>query len=243
MPRMLKICPGWKACVVAAPVLGLLLGLGTWQMQRAEFKRTIVADYEARSTALAVALPIGIDDYAELRYAPVTAQGAYDGEHQFLLDNQVRSGRVGYHVMTPLKLAGVEAAVLVDRGWVAQGLTRQLVPDVSVDSRVRRILGSVYVPFGDGFRIGVMDADSVSWPRVVVYVDFGLMAERLGYALLPVIIRLDPSDDNGYARGWTPLPMGPERHLGYAVQWYALAAAFTILMLVAANRSRREEKN
>ena len=64
----------------------------------------------------------------------------------------------------------------------------------------------------------------------------GALAQELGYALLPVVLLLDPDQDQGFARDWTPLQFGPERNVGYAVQWFGLAAALLVIYLVVNTR-------
>ncbi len=240
----MHVCPGWRSCVLVGIALGVLLGLGTWQLQRAAYKRSLLEEFDAASRAAAVPLPVdAATDYARLRYHAVFVEGAYDGGHQFLLDNQVVNGRAGYHVLTPLRLRETPWAVLVDRGWVAQGQTRQLLPDVRVGASPRRVSGQVYVPLGTGYRLGSLDGGTPGWPRVVQYLDFPAMSERLGYALLPVVIRLEPAAEDGYLREWKTLGTGPERHVGYALQWFGLAAALVVIIVVVAMRGGAGRKD
>ena len=56
----------------------------------------------------------------DLRFHRVVARGYYDARNQVLIGNRVHEGRVGYHVITPLRIEGGEVRVLVNRGWVPQ---------------------------------------------------------------------------------------------------------------------------
>ena len=70
------------------------------------------------------------------------------------------------------------------------------------------------------------------------------LAAILGYPLRPSLILLEPEAPGGYRRDWQPRfgGFGPERHRGYAVQWFALAATLVILYLAAhARRSPPSE--
>ncbi|TXI27412.1 MAG: SURF1 family protein, partial [Aquipseudomonas alcaligenes] len=42
--------PGWWPSIAVALLLPLLLGLGFWQLSRAEEKRTLLADFAARDS-------------------------------------------------------------------------------------------------------------------------------------------------------------------------------------------------
>ncbi len=213
-------------------MLLLFLALGNWQLDRAHEKQLLLDKAKAASTGEPIALPLDRTDYTVLRYAPVEVSGRYDTDRQFLLDNEVRNGEVGYSVLTPLKIRGSDKAVLVDRGWVRQGLTRQLLPDVKFEQSEDLVRGTVYVAFGKGFHLGGADDGEIVWPRVIQFVDFDVLARRLGYDLLPLVIRLSPEAPDGYLRQWKTVNMGPERHLGYAVQWFALATAMAVIFLI-----------
>jgi len=55
-------------------------------------------------------------------------QGVFDDAHTILLDNRVMNGVAGYHVLSPLRIAGSELAILVNRGWLAAGRSRERIP-------------------------------------------------------------------------------------------------------------------
>lgn len=215
--------------------MGILLGMGTWQLQRAEEKKEILSLYAQRSAETAIPLDIGRESYAALRYRNVIVTGHYDEARQFLLDNQIRNRRAGYSVLTPLRI-GNGKSVLVDRGWVPQGLTRQLLPKVNVQQLETVVRGQVYVPFGRAFSLGSIDAGSQLWPRVIQYVEFSEISARLGYDLLPLIIRLQPDAPDGYLRKWMTVPFTPARHVAYAVQWFGLAVALLLIVGIAMSR-------
>ena len=205
------------------------VSLGNWQLGRAQEKRALLAMYAERAQAEPVPIAFGAEDPGSLRFRHVQAFGRYDLSRQMLLDNQVRDGRAGYLVLTPLRIPGRPEAVLVDRGWVPQGATRQELPDLGFEVADERVVGTIYAPLAGGFRLGTLDAGAAGWPRIVQYMDFPAMAERLGYPLAPFVLRLDPDQPHGYRRDWAPIAFTPERHAAYAVQWFAMAAAVLIL--------------
>ncbi len=226
----------WGLVALVLVMLGLFVSLGVWQVNRARYKQTLVDKAVARESGAEIPLPLDLDDYSGLRYQPVSAVGRYDVDHQLLLDNQVRKGQAGYSVLTPFRIRGADRYVLVDRGWIPMGLTRQLLPDVGFTQKAVEIHGTAYTPFGKGFHLGGMDDGEFMWPRVIQFVDFGALSERLGYHLLPVIVRLSPDAPNGYLRQWKVVNMGPMRHWGYAFQWFALALAMLVILVVLFTR-------
>jgi len=62
--------------------------------------------------------------------------------------------------------------------------------------------------------------------------DYPQLVEVSKKPLLPVVLRLAPESEHGYRRDWTTVAFGPERHLGYAVQWFALAAAMLVILII-----------
>ena len=114
----LEFRPGWWASLVTLLLLGLLMSLGFWQLDRAEQKRALLAGYNTDRDATVIQLEPGLQSYRDFNYQIASAAGHYDPDRQFLLDNRTHNGRVGYHVLTPFVLRKSGAAVLVNRGWI-----------------------------------------------------------------------------------------------------------------------------
>jgi len=188
--------------------------------------------YATRVEAPPVALRLPVSNIASWRYRRVLLSGRFDARHQFLLDNQINRGRAGYHVLTPLELLSGRRKVLVDRGWVPVGASRELLPDIAVTTDRVTLRGTVYIPYERAYSLGTMTGGETGWPLRVQFIDFKQMARRLDSALGAMIVRLDPKSPYGYRREWQIAPMGPQRHLGYAVQWFALACALLVIYVL-----------
>ncbi|HKJ95081.1 MAG TPA: SURF1 family protein, partial [Gammaproteobacteria bacterium] len=147
--------------------LAVLLAAGFWQLDRAEQKRAIIDALEQGAKAPPVSLNGNSPAYHAIRLKPVKATGVYDGAHQFLLDNQVRDGRPGYRVLTPLKLAGSSTAILVDRGWRPASPDRSRLPDIPVPEGRVEVRGFAGHGPSVGIRLGRAYAGDGSWPRRV----------------------------------------------------------------------------
>lgn len=232
--------PGRAATVAVLLLLPLLLTLGFWQLDRARQKTTLQAMYAEQLWKPPIAL-VKVDPAESAnQYRRVIATGQYDGAHQLLLDNQVHDGRPGYHVLTPLRLPG-GTAILVNRGWLPLGASRQELPEISLPSKPESepVTGWLAQPANPGLRLGDGAGGDSQWPRIIPYVDYQRLSSLLAYPLLPAILLLEPGASAGYLRDWQPRfgGYGPERHQGYAMQWFALAVV--LLMLYFAANTRR----
>lgn len=212
------------ATVAAAAAVMAFAALGNWQLERAAEKQALAADFQRQGPS--IGLPRA--GAALARYQRVTVRGSYDAGHQILLDNRSHAGAAGVEVLTPLLLED-GTAILVNRGWLPFGANRAQLPDVAVGAGAREIRGR----FAGLPRAPVELAapPSREWPRLVNYPRDEELAAMLGRQLRPGIILLDPGEPDGYARDWAPAGTARERHLGYAVQWFALAATAAAIWL------------
>ena len=211
---------------------------GFWQLDRAQEKRRIIAEQLYRGEKAPVVLQPGMRDSAaleQLRHRRARASGRYRPDRQYLLDNRTHKGVAGYHVLTPLRLQDSDVHVLVNRGWLPVGGDRARLPDIAVSARPVTEEGLIVAPPPSGITLGSAGYDQRTWPRVVQHVDLARIEAELGAPLLPFMLRLSPDSPRGYLREW-PVRTGlsPQRHLGYAVQWFALAVALIALCIWAA---------
>jgi surfeit locus 1 family protein len=233
--------------VVALLMLVLLLWAGFWQLDRAEEKRRINVAQAYRGDKVPVDLRPGLLEVAELErlaYRHARVSGHYRWERQYLLDNRTHRGVAGYHVLTPLRLQDSDVHVLVNRGWLPVGPDRGRLPDVTVSAQLLAEEGVIASPPAAGLVLGSSGYDDDGWPRVVQRVDLERIEGQLDAPLLPLLLRLSPDSDHGYLREWqSRTGLSPERHVGYAVQWFALAVALVVLCIWAAMRRVPENHN
>ncbi|MEH6504522.1 MAG: SURF1 family protein [Cycloclasticus sp.] len=214
--------------LLAILVLGLLLSLGFWQLERAQQKQDML-DLQAERIKLD---PVDIESIPmsddKLRYLPVVLSGRLDSEQQILIDNQIKQGRAGYFVLTPVKLNN-NKAVLLNRGWVPLGIDRNTLPDVKITSTEVSVVGRLDHFPSVGIELEGADVLSVGWPAVTQTIDLDKVADRLGYRVMPYQVLLNNDQADGYERNWVALQMGPEKHHGYAFQWFALAFTWVVI--------------
>ena len=222
------------ATVVTAVAVLLFVLLGNWQLSRAAEKRALDEDFSRGGPAL----PLPPADVALPRYQRVAANGSYDADHQFLLDNMSEAGQAGVHVLTPLLLAD-GSAILVDRGWAPFGATRDALPDVAVVTTPRSVAGRLDELPRPGIELAAPAGKG--WPRLVSYPHMPELAAALGRELRPQEILLDPRDPDGYVRNWRLAGMTAERHLAYAIQWFAFAATAVAIWFALGLRRHWED--
>ena len=217
-------------------LIALLISLGRWQLRRAEEKRALFESFAAGADAIRA---IDAATPPLRRYQHLEATGHYDQERQILIDNMVDAGRAGYFVVTPFALAG-GGWVLVNRGWVPLGSSRAARPAIPVSGDARWVRGRADNMPSPGIQMGTKAALAPPYPVVASFPSRGEVANLLGessWAAAAEMVLLDPGEPDGYVRHWAAPGFPPMRHIGYAVQWFALA--FTLAVIYVATNLRR----
>jgi surfeit locus 1 family protein len=230
--------PGWLLLTLFA--MAAFGALGMWQWQRGAHKLALQAQF----VTSAAPLPLGSRSLAQLpRFARVQLSGHYDPAHQFLLDNMFSAGRPGYQVLTPLHLVDGRV-LLVNRGWLPFGGYRERLPEVSFaaegdDVTLRGRLDELPAA---GLASGRAPPSlQGSWPRLTSFPQQSELVASLGGALgaatlEPRMLLLDADQPLGYVRDWQPPGLSPQRHIAYAVQWWAFALLALVLLIVLNRR-------
>ncbi len=209
----------------------LLISLGFWQMDRADQKSLFLDKQQQSADQPTIKLTTVLDVSPEdLRFKKVEITGQYDQEHQYLIDNQIQNGKVGYFVMTPFKIEGTEQAVLINRGWVLLNKDRRILPNISISTLKQTLSGRINNFPSVGIVLANAEIPTQGWPSVVQVVDINILSNKLGYALHSFQVELDSDMDEGYYREWTQNAIMPtEKHIAYAMQWFGLALTLTLL--------------
>lgn len=201
----------------------ILIGLGTWQMQRLQWKQAVLAEIEARIEADPVPLPADPQDPRD-RYLPVQAEGVLTGEGLRVLASRKMVG-AGYRRIAVMETGG--RRVLVDLGFVAEGEAVDL-PQAAV-----RVVGNLHWPSEVDSYTPKPDAKTGLWfARDVPAMAQALRADPvLIVARDPVVPQIEP------------LPVDtssiPNDHLGYAATWFSLALGWLGMTVLFLWRIRR----
>lgn len=223
----------WTLSLVVSACVIILIKLGLWQQQRYQEKQQIIATYDARMTLTAQNIEKKYLTSTDFKYLPVKATGHLLDEHNFYLDSQFDKHRIGYHVLSPLRIAHPQTTILIDRGWIPQGATRNRLPSIKAMDKEVTLEGHIYYP-QKGVILGEnIDPTVTGWPKRIQYINFEALSLQLGEPLAPFIIRLNNDAPHGFSREWHIVNMPPQRHLAYALQWFGLAITLIIVYIVA----------
>ncbi len=223
----------WKLSLLVVLFLPLLLRLGFWQLERAEQKRQLASVYQYQQSLPAI--PFISDDKhsKDINYRPLILTGTYDNNRYWLIDNIPRNGEVGYEVVMPFNVKG--QWVLVNRGWVAAPLLRDQLPVIPALENSRTITGYFYSPSKNAV-INSGASDWVEpWPQRVLHLDLDVIEQSLEGSL-PVyskVFRINEESPSAFITDWPVMNTLPEKHHGYAVQWFAMSLALLLLYLWA----------
>ena len=221
-----KSLPDWLPFVVGAVLVVQFAGLGAWQVSRGLEKRA-EQDLFADESGFAA----WSDGMAIRPYQPLRVTGQPDSARQFLLDNIIIESRIGYYVLTPYETDGDAPLLLVNRGWIEKSGPDVVATSIGLPADAATIRGRAGSLPRAGYKMGDAILPDAEWPKRAVYPVLDDLERELGRDLQPFILLLDPDDANGFVRHWVPEEMGPGRHFGYALQWFAMGAVLAGLLV------------
>lgn len=224
MPGIRQFRPAFLPGAAAFVAIALAVALGNWQTRRAEEKLALGRNLDDAAHRTALALPSAPVDARDYEFRRISARGEYSARHTVLLDNKVLRGVAGYQVLTPLKIAGGDTYVLVNRGWVAAGARRDSLPQILTPAGAETVEGVVVVPSSRILELGANTEEGIVWQNLVL----ARYANWSGLKLQPVVLQQTNEAADGLARVWDRPDTGVGKHRGYAFQWYALAATILV---------------
>ena len=218
----------WAVTLAAVVAVAAGLGLGGWQLSRAAQKTALYEAMERRKSLPALdGLDLqGVRNAADVTWRPVRLQGRWVAGQTVFLDNRQMQGKVGFEVLTPLRIEGSEAAVVVQRGWVQRDfLQRDRLPAIETPAGVVAVHGLIAPTPPKLYAFAGPDGAAIRQN-----LDLGEFRARTGLPLLTGLsVRQTGAASEGLLRNWTEPGSGVEKNYGYAFQWFALAVLIAIL--------------
>jgi surfeit locus 1 family protein len=232
--------PAFWPTVFTLPSVLLMLGLGVWQLERLQWKEALIAERTERIAATAIALPGPDADVGDLEYRHLAARGEFLHDKEIFLGARSMNGNTGYHVITPFKLADGRI-VLVDRGWIP--LDRKTAD--------KRAAGNVS---------GQVDLDGVlrlngrqTWfvpdnrpdLNFFFWVDLPAMAKLAGLPDTETRYFVEAgkaANPGGFPIGGQTRINLPNDHLQYAITWFSLAIALSVIYLLYHRQRDKESR-
>lgn len=224
------------AAMIAA---GIGISLGQWQTRRAVEKETIESTLAARQSAAPLQLEEEVLDAGKLEYRRLRVKGSFVPGWTMYLDNRPYKSVAGFHVLTPMRIAGSDMHVLVARGWVKRDVSdRSKIPRLPLPEGVIEIEGVARRGAGKVLELGV--AEPIRGGAIVQNLDIVELARASGLKFQPLLIEQINEAHDGLIRDWPPPSSGIDKHRGYAFQWYALAVTALLFFVVTGFRSGRK---
>jgi surfeit locus 1 family protein len=225
---------------IAAVAAAIFIRLGFWQLHRLGERRARNALVVARLKLPAVD-PLSLPrDSAESRFRRARVVGTPDYDHELIYAVRSRNGSPGVNLLTPVRLANTDTAVLVDRGWVYS-------PDGSTIDLARwHDRDSTFVGFVEPLP-SMHGSTYANRATVIAKLSDSVVAKALPYPVLPFFVvalgTTDTSDPANRIARLTVPPLDEGPHLSYAIQWFSFAAvsligAGIVIRLARAESSR-----
>lgn len=237
--RVRRVLPALAALLVIA----LTASLGAWQLRRADEKRAIQARTEAAAHAEPVVVPAEPAAANTLDGRRVAVRGRLVAGRTVFIDNRTRKGIAGFHVVTPVRIEGSDLHVLVLRGWVARDpRDRTRLPEVASPDGVVVLEGLAESTIPQAIELGDGAAPGPG-ERIWQNLTFDAFERWSGLRLQRVLVRQqgEPAFADGLARDWIQAGGDVGKHLGYAFQWFAMAATTACLWAYFTFFRRRDD--
>lgn len=217
----------WGITLAALAVVAATSALGAWQLGRAHQRLALeqaLLRQQQRS-------PVGEDALygstpGQLLQRAIVVRGTWLARYTVFLDNRQMDGKVGFFVVTPLRLEGSGRPVLVERGWVPRNFEhREALPPVATPGGIVTVRGRIAPPPAKLYDFGGAPTGTIRQN-----IDVPAFRAETGLPLLELAVRQTDGDAaDGLLRHWPEPASGAETNYGYAFQWWALAALTAIL--------------
>jgi surfeit locus 1 family protein len=217
----------WIVTCASVAGFALTLELGAWQWGKGEQRVARQAQMEQQQSLASLdehALPAsGVP--AELLHRPVVLHGTWAKERTVYLDNRQMQGKPGFYVVTPLRLAGGNSAVVVERGWIPRNFEhRDQLQPVDTPSGVVEVRGRIAPPPPKLYEFAGAGTGAIRQN-----LDVGRFRAETGLALLDVAVQQVGPASEGLLRDWPRADSGAATNYGYAFQWWAMSGLIAVL--------------
>lgn len=212
IPRVIR-----QRIPLIATLLIITLGimLGNWQMRRA-------AEKQAQEAA---------------QRPNVEIKGEFVSSWPIYLDNRPHQGVAGFYLVMPLKIAGTDQHVLVERGWFPRNAQqRTQLPSIATPPGIVTVVGTAKPHVSQVFQLG--KAEPLHPGAITQNLDLQSFRKVSGLHLKDFVLEQTNAAPDNLIRDWPRATLGIEKHYGYAFQWYALAGMAFLFFVVTRVRLR-----
>ena len=220
-----------KILIFAIIFVPITISLGMWQIERANEKKLIIANYDK----LLVSAPIALQKNQMLNnWQPIETTGIYEDTIVYE-DNAINNGKAGFKVYHLFRNDD-GTFIFIHRGFIERNLIKNNLPEVEIPTEKKLIYGTTLFKQNNTFVKNIEESDS----RIIQEFNASLLIDK--YPMLkdkylhPFLFNLDIRDVNKYQPIEKPVNMTASKHIGYAIQWFGLCAALIILTIYAYRR-------
>ncbi|MDC9719260.1 MAG: SURF1 family protein [Gammaproteobacteria bacterium] len=224
----------WAISVFTMFFLPLTIGLGFWQLDRADQKQQLQASLNALEEPVIIQQGQGLSKHKD--YQRVILNGTFIKPFIWFKDNQIVKGKVGYDAIGLISLESTlgPQLLLINRGWLPSHGQRNPLPSV------QWVNGEIYfegrlVPIKPNPYQLRSDVYNDQYPQLIQALDLPQLTNQLGARLsgkfLPWVLILDAPGAATMVPHWKASIMTAEKHLGYAWQWFGLALTLSMLYI------------
>lgn len=216
-------------------LLAVLVGLGTWQVQRAAWKENLLATMGTRRLEAPINLTTTKTINTDLNYRSAIAEGRFAHDKTLYLQAISQTGEGGYNILTPLKLHDGQW-LLVNRGFVPYDKKQA----AALPKNKIRIVGVLRSPAKPGWMRPANQPATNVWYSL----DLSAMAKAAGIpTFMPYVLEAAASPQAGvYPIGGQTRFELPNNHAGYALTWYSLAIVLLVVYGVSGWKPGNKKK-
>jgi surfeit locus 1 family protein len=217
----------------------ILIGLGTWQVQRLHWKEGLIAARRAAFHLPPVAPPPNFAAAQRLEYHPVRASGHFINDREMPVAAIADDGTAGYDIVTPFVLDDGRV-LLVERGFVPTDLKTPNSRRAGEIAGPTQVTGPLRLDHG---RPSWFTPDNLPPRNAWYFIDLGAMAAAAAphAKVLPYYVDADATPNpGGWPKGGQTAVDLPNHHLSYAITWYALAAGLVQIYAIFVGRRLKE---
>lgn len=224
----------WIPFVAAIVVAAIGIALGQWQTRRAHEKEATEVLMHARSAAAPLDLNV-VQPSEGGEYSRAVVRGQFIPEWSLYLDNRPHNGVAGFYLLMPFRIAGTDRYILVARGWVPRNpVERTKLPAIPTPQGLIELQGELRRNAGHVMELGT--AVPLKPHAIVQNADPADVSRASELKLAPLMLEQLNDTQDGLVRDWPRPSLGVEKHRGYALQWYGLAATALIFFVVTGFR-------
>ena len=217
----------------------ILLSLGTWQVERLQWKKRLLGQIEGNIRISHLKVPVIDNSIIDFNYRNVMVEGNFLPKLSINLEPRTHKGVAGVHVITPFY--SEKKHILVNRGFVPyeylnafnknyKNITEE---KLIIIKGIARLYGKKRWPIPNN------DLIAGKW----FFLNIADISKYLGLKLEPYVIELTKNEDGqNYPISNITIIDIPNNHLQYAITWYALALTLAILIIFLSNKPDELER-